>query len=377
MQKDDYTRRILRANGKAEELEKILQDECRRRASKKLAATLSSCASFRFPTALSAEQCTSDALAEFHATLIAEGSRVGDLTCGLGIDAFHFAHKASSVTALDVDATVAAAVMPNASALGLTNVKAHCIDCQTWLEECSERFDVLFIDPARRSDDGSRLYSLQQCQPNVVELQDAAFKVSPKLIIKVSPMLDVTRVAAELQGVMSIHAVGTKAECKELLIETQRGYEGPITVWADTIGERSISFRLGQRFSAHYAESLSVGDTLGEPWPAVMKIASSGVLGDGQLAPSTMLWRNPDTASFPGNVYMVERIESFTSSTLKRLAKERPAASVATRNFPLTASQLRERIKARENSGMRLMATTLHSSAQILAFLSPIVKKNA
>lgn len=151
-------RRILRAAGRPEELDKILQEECRQRASRKLAETLEACASFCFPTALSAEQCTSDALAEFHAGMIPEGSRVVDLTCGLAIDAFHIARRASEVTCMDIDPTVAAAAADNARALGLENVKALHADCLRWLEENKGQvFDVAFIDPARRADDGSRL----------------------------------------------------------------------------------------------------------------------------------------------------------------------------------------------------------------------------
>lgn len=372
----NHYQRILQSAGNPEELDKILQDECRRRAAKKLAATLSS-AAFRFPTALSAEQCTSDALADFHATLIAQGSRVLDLTCGLAIDAFHCARKAEKVTCLDIDPTVAAAVMPNAQALGLTNVDAHCADCRLWLEQCEEPYDTVFIDPARRADDGGRLFSLQQCHPDVTTLQNEAFKIAPRLIIKASPMLDITKVAGELGGVKAIHAVGTRSECKELLIETERGYSGEITVYADTIGYPSVHFTLGARRPTTYAPDVQTGDTIGEPWPAVMKVMPQGILSGEQLHPSTMLWRNPDPATFPGNLYRVERLEPFSSSTLRRLAKERPAASVAARNFPLTAAQLRQRIKAKENSAMRLMATTLHSSKQILAFLSPILEKNA
>ncbi|MDE7335278.1 MAG: hypothetical protein K2N10_03060, partial [Muribaculaceae bacterium] len=86
--KDDAAARILRAKGNPQELDKILQDECRRRASAKLAATLLSAPDFRFPTALSAEQASADSVAEFHASLRQGGENVVDLPWGVGIDAF-------------------------------------------------------------------------------------------------------------------------------------------------------------------------------------------------------------------------------------------------------------------------------------------------
>lgn len=376
--KDDAATRILRAAGRPEELDKIMQDECRRRAAKKLAATLS-CPGFRFPTELSAEQCTSDALADFHASLIAEGSEVVDLTCGLAIDAFHIARRAASVTCIDIDSAVASCVASNARALGLENVDACCADCRQWLEQHSDgRFDVAFIDPARRADDGSRLFSLARCHPDVVAMLPAIERVARRLIIKASPMLDISRTIAELRNVRAIHAVGTRSECKELLVDIEFGYEGPVTVSADTVGCGSLTFTLGENAPAEaYAAELHIGDIIGEPWPAAMKVMPRGLLSGEQLHPSTFLWRNPSPEDFPGNLYRVTRVEPFSSSTLRRLAREKLAASVATRNFPLAAAALKQRLKTTENADCRLMATTLSPSMQILAFLAPLSEKNA
>ncbi len=366
--KDDVASRILRAGGNPSELYDIMQDECRRRAAKKLPATLL-CPDFRFPTTLSAEQCTSDALARFHASLIPEGATVIDLTCGLAIDAFHMARKARQVTCLDIEPAVAAHAGSNARALSLANITAICSDCRQWLaENPSRRFDVAFIDPARRGHDGRRLISLTQCQPDVTTLLPAIFAVAPRIIIKASPMLDISAVAAELPGAKTIRAVGTPGECKELLIELERGHEGDIQIWADTVGQSSV--QIGHTIDP-IATGINVGDTIGEPCPAVMKCMPRGLGGGERLHISTMLWRNP-APDFPGRHYRVERIEPFSSSTLRRLAREKLNASVATRNFPLPADQLRQRLKATESANCRLMATTVGpTSLKLLLLLTP------
>lgn len=375
--KDDAAARILRAKGNPAELDKILQDECRRRASTKLAATLLSAPAFRFPTALSAEQASADSVAEFHASLLSGGEKVVDLTCGLGIDAFHLAKRADSVVCLDLDQTVAAAIEPNAASLGLTNVAAVNADCRQWLEQQPEAsFDVAFIDPARRAADGSRLYSLTQCAPDVCELLPAIRRVAKRLIIKASPMLDVSHCIGELPGVCDVYAVGTRNECKELLFDLRFDrLAKPARIHAHTVGQGTVSIPAEPK-TARYATELIPGDTLGEPWPAVMKIQPRGVLDGEQLHPSTFLFRNPPTG-FPGNIYEVARVEPFSSSNLRKLAKEKIMASVATRNFPLSADELRKRLKASENSEMRLMATTLSSDKQILVFLRAIHEKNS
>ena len=377
--KDDAATRILRAKGNPAELDKILQDECRRRASRKLAATLSSAPGFRFPTSLSAEQCTADNVAEFHASLIEPGSSVVDLTCGLGIDSFHMARRCSRVVCMDIDSDVSAAIGHNARELGLENISAVCGDCREWLEGyAGEPFDVAFIDPARRADDGSRLYSLTQCKPDVVEMIPLIAAHARRLIIKASPMLDVTKSLAELSDVAAVYAVGTKAECKELLFDIRFGHNGAAaSVNAVTVGEgaAAVITPVVRDKAVQYVSEIKPGDIIGEPWPSVMKLQPGGI-SPCQLHPSTYLFCNPPS-DFPGNLYAVERVEQFSSSNLRRLAREKLEASVAVRNFPLQADALRQRIKNRESSSTRLMATTLYPNLQILVFLSPIVAKNA
>ena len=124
---DDPLKLRLKYGGDSEKEFAILQIECRRKAASKLSDTLR-CEAFEFPTALSAEQCTSDMLAGYHARLIEDGVRVLDMTFGLGIDAFHLARKASVVDGVEISPEVAEAGQHNAAALGADNVKVICGD---------------------------------------------------------------------------------------------------------------------------------------------------------------------------------------------------------------------------------------------------------
>ena len=144
----------------------IMQVECRKKARKKLPEELGDIR-FIFPILISAEQSTSDTLAEFHATLICNGDSVVDLTCGLGIDTFHLATRASRVTAIDINPDVAGAIAYNASVLGRMNVTAIAADCMQWLNSSTDRFDTAFIDPARRGEGNARIYRLSDCIPDV------------------------------------------------------------------------------------------------------------------------------------------------------------------------------------------------------------------
>jgi hypothetical protein len=353
-----------------EALLETMQNECRRRASRKLAATLSLCPDLEFPTQLSLEQCTADAVADFHARFIAPGSSILDMTCGLGIDTFHMARCAAAVTAIDLNPTVAAAAARNAARMGLANVETLSADSGLWLAEQSAdaRWDAIFIDPARRGASGQRLFGLADCSPDVTALLPTIAAHTRRLLIKASPMLDLTRVMAELPQAVAIYAVGTTSECKELFIDVSfdADSDSAVEIHAITLGHESFSYRASEPTAARIAQAAPrPGDIVGEPYPSVMKITPRGALSGEQLHVNTHIYLNP-TSPWPGRLYEVERVEPFSSSTLRSLAREGVEASVAVRNLPISADDLRRRLRARESSERRLLALTAATGRWLL-----------
>lgn len=353
-----------------------LQDECRRRASRKLAATLLY-DDFRFPTALSAEQCTSDEVAELHAGMLPPGLRVVDLTCGLGIDAFHLAGRAQSVTAIDMNPVVAEAIAHNANALGLSNVTAVCADCAQWLRDNpQEHFDVAFIDPARRGEGGKRVYGLHDCSPDVVAMMPEIARHASRLIVKASPMLDIVHlIREEALRPQHIYAIGTRSECKELVLDfdfTAAPCEAPM-LSALTVGRPEFSFRYADEAPMRLAEPAE-NLLIGEPWPAVMKTGGYNHLPGARLHPSTHLYilSEEEATRFPGSIYRIERVVPFGSSVLKRMGREGIDASVAVKNFPMTADELRRRLHARESSVRRLFGVTTAGAGRCMLEVSAV-----
>lgn len=357
----------------------ILQIECRRKAAAKVPDELN-CGRFIFPTALSAEQCTSDAVAQLHAGLVADGDSVLDLTAGLGIDVFHIARKASVVTAVDINQNVADALQHNALALGFGNVQSVCADCAEYLPTVADNaYDVVFIDPARRSDDNRRLFSLHDCRPDVVELLPQITRVARRLIVKASPMLDITATLRDLPGTTDIFAAGSKTECKELLSvvdlrseDLQR--EATIHVWTP---EQEFSFTHAEESeaTAEYGQPRK-GWYLYEPWAVTQKAAPAKLLSEKfglfKLAPNTHLYTSPEiVCDFPGNCRKVVDVLPYASRVLKTLFRTYPKIDVATRNFPVSADSLRAKLRVAPagTDGMRLMATTIMNGEKLLLVL--------
>lgn len=344
----------------------IIQIECRRKFGKKLAETLASNPHFVFPSVLAGEQSTSDLLAAFHSTLLEDGEKVVDLTAGLGIDCLHFAAKTCEVTAVEIDARKAECLEINSQ--GKTDVV--CADCRDFISEASVRaFDTAFIDPARRAADGSRVYALNQCEPDVNAMLESIFRCSHRLIIKMSPMLDITHTAEELKCATRMIALGTKAECKELIAvceaDSSNKDEMPIevvTILTDGNIE-SFSFLRSEEMAAKatFAEPRA-GEYLYEPWPTVMKAAPYRLLseryGVDKLNPNTHLYTSDRMVEdFPGEISVIKEVLPYSSGVIKRLRKQYPKINVAARNFDISADAVKKKLGVKDGGDLKLIAT--------------------
>lgn len=369
--RNDTAAKRLHAAGNPDELYRILQEECRCRAAKKLATTLSLCPDFQFPSTLSAEQCTSDRLAEIHASMVKAGDRVVDLTCGLGIDAIHISRRAKDVLAIDINPETASALEHNAALLSAHNLRVICGDCTEWIAKTNETFDVAFIDPARRDDHGGRLFSLSDCKPCVTDMLESISRIAKKLIVKMSPMLDLSKVLEDLPQTSKLHILGTTNECKEIVAEVDFQHTRECEFCIHTLDHPTLTFPRTDSSAEIFSGELTPGLIIGEPWPGVMKVATMMSLRGEKLHHNTNIWVNVPE-DFPGKRYVITKVEKFSSSNIKRLAKTGPEVSVTVRNFPLKAEELRIRLKAKENANLRLFGVTVKDGQNLLIFATPM-----
>lgn len=371
---DDPVRLRLRHHGDEELAFAITQIECRRKAGNRFPVALAS-REFMFPTGLSAEQATSEALARIHADIAGyqSGSTHLDLTCGLGMDAFEAARRGARVTAIDINPEVADAALHNAEALGLGDgFEVICGDSASWIRDTDRRFDTIFIDPARRGKGGRRLTAIAECSPDVTALMPRLLRLAPEIIIKASPMLDLTALASELNaacgtegGVTRMIAIGTTRECKEVVAVIGRGAADYYRTEAITALPDSATPSIFQPATdlpqAPVLQGLpDIGEYLYEPYPAVMKTATWGALAAlstslRQLHHNTHLFvADTALADFPGIPMRIERVELLSDKALKSIAREWPKINVATRNFIISAPELAKRLRIKEGGTARL-----------------------
>lgn len=388
-EKDAPARLILDASGKETGVDvrsAVVQIQARQKFAKKLKLTLERFPDFYFPTLLNGEQSTSDLLAAYHATLIKEDSTVVDLTAGLGIDAMHMAARAQSVVAVDRNVDLTEALRYNAAGLGVCNLTAVNSTCESFLARCVEEgkhFDVAFIDPARRGEEGQRLYALQDCSPDVVSLSPLIAQVAETLIIKASPMLDITSVINSLvPRPKRVIACGTTTECKELVAivcfsgESQTTTIEGVTLPADV----EFSFTAEQERECSLPEIIrqpKEGAYIYEPYPSIMKTGAFRLLAHRFglrmfHANTRVLYSEDCLPGFPGNSYRILKILPYASRVIKRFSKEYPQINVATRNFGMSADALRAKLNVRDGGTLRLYALGDYRGERILVVTAPV-----
>ena len=302
-------------------------------------------------------------------TLVARSSMV-DLTGGFGVDFSYLARGFSQATYVERQRHLCDLAEHNMAALGLDQARIVCGDGVEYLRQMGP-VDFIYLDPARRDEHGSRTYAIEDCTPNVFELRDLLLAKSQYTLVKLSPMLDWRKAVADFDGtVREVHIVATGNECKELLLVLgQQVHEEPSA-------PRVFCVNDNQRIdydSAAYTQGLRIGgkplpevkNYLYEPNASIMKAGCFDLVeerfGVTQVGPSSHLFVSATpVADFPGRGFAIEAIGGMNKKDIKRLLNGTKQANIAVRNFPLTAPQLRKKLKLADGGPVYLFGTTMN-----------------
>ncbi len=225
-----------------------------------------------FPRKLSAEQCSSSATGRYKAELAgrifhtddqSDGNvtttetrnmRLADLTGGLGVDSWYFSQTAEKVLYCEMLPELCRAAEHNFRVLDADNIEVrnHAVtsEGEGRPEEILKDFhpDIVYMDPARRDEGGRKVFLIEDCTPDVLTLKEEIFRFSRHILLKLSPMADISMVCDRLGGCCrEVHVVAAGGECKELLVWMDREWNEEYSVHAVELhknGSRAIfSFR--------------------------------------------------------------------------------------------------------------------------------------
>lgn len=330
-----------------------------------------------------AEQCSSEQTARFKRSILLPDARsLCDMTGGMGVDFWYMSQGLDRAVYTERQPLLCEAARHNFAVLSASNPgeSAAQIEVREGLstELTIPDVDVIYLDPARRSSDGSRIYEISDCEPDVVAWQDELLAHCRQLIVKVSPMADISRTLARLRHVTDLYILSVRNECKELLVVQQASapaFQADYRLHClDFLVSDTLQFDLSSTdLTALSSDSLAsqINTYFYEPDVSIMKCQAFRALAERfsvqMLDTDCHYFTSAELCSvFPGRAFVVDRQIEFSSKMLKRLRSLLPQANIATRGFPLTADQLRQRTGIRDGGNVYLFGVCLHGVGPLL-----------
>ena len=319
-----------------------------------------------YPRHLSLEQCSSEQTARYKASLLSPGDTFVDLTGGFGVDFFFMSQPFQRRVYVEQQQELCDIARHNFDLLNHP-CTVVCGSATEYLQQMPHA-SAIYIDPARRDAHGARTYSISDCTPNVLELQELLVKKADRVIIKLSPMLDWHKAASDLQHISAIHIVSVQNECKELLLVLADGAmsEAPvvcINLLADGTHQcfeynpatNAQSTNINAKVNATY---------LYEPNASIMKAGCFDEIGDFyqicKLSANSHLYvSDHEVKDFPGRRFQILSIPSMNKRELKEALRDIDRANITVRNFPMSAEALRKRLRLKDGGDLYIFATTV------------------
>lgn len=324
--------------------------------------------------------------------------KVADLTGGLGVDSWAFSEVAEEVLYNEMNPALAAAARHNFKALGVTNIFIKNSEATSdSLKDIFGDFrpDVIFLDPARRDSAGKKVFLLEDCSPDVLKILPELFGISRFVLLKVSPMADITMAVERLdrtyeeylekasgkgwngQWVREVHVVASGGECKELLIlldgEWNEGYS--LTCREDG---KTLTFKPEEitKAKAGYPDS-TFARIIFEPGKSLTKAGVSNAIcerfGLVKLARFTHLYTISEPLSDSesgqrtaplkdfGKVFYVKEILPLNKSSMKDVGKRYPHSEVSAKNIPMSSDELRTRLKVKSGDDAHIFGVRIET----------------
>jgi len=299
-----------------------------------------------FAPPLSIEQASSEATSSYKAELI-KGDLLVDLTGGMGIDCLALSEGFQQTIYVEQSKMLCETFSHNAALLQ-TKISIANQKAEDFLGSF-EGIATFYLDPARRDATHKKVVMLEDCSPNLKELIPLLQPKARRVLVKLSPLLDLSKTLKEIPNVKEVHVVSVKNDCKELLFLIDFNYEHDPMIHAvnlETDDER-FSFQIEEEQNAipHYGK---VFNYLYEPNSSILKSGSFKLAGNKydlpKIASNTHLYSSDRLVkNFPGKVF-----EVMYQNDKEVIRKNYQTINVITRNYPSTPVELKKKYKLKD-----------------------------
>ena len=295
-----------------------------------------------YPPPLSVEQSSSAITAHYKGRLV-EGHVLHDLTGGMGVDCMALATHFNTSYYIEQNKDLCHRFSVNQKLLGPDNINIQHESAKDALAHINTS-DVIYLDPARRNVDHKKIFQFDDCTPNIKPLLSELRKKSQSIMIKSSPMIDLSKGLRDLGSVAEIHIISVRNECKEIVfILNNESYTAP-TLYCVNLD--SLHPPLQGNFTEE--KSLSIEycipkNIILDPNTSILKAGLFKTIGHhyglSKIAINTHFYTSDKKLKdFPGRQFEV--ISSLNKKNIKKLLPARKA-NVITKNYPLSAGELK------------------------------------
>ena len=340
------------------EIQELLQQiESRRRIENKLPTWFKS-EGIIYPPKLNLEQTSSEITAAYKASLV-NGKTLADITGGFGVDSYFFSDKFEAVSHFETNVELSKTASNNFKVLDKNNIKCFPEDGIKAILNTS--FDIVYADPSRRHDSKGKVFFLKDCEPNIPKYISEILHNCKQLILKTSPMLDISIGLDELSYVSQIHIIAINNEVKELIwIIEQSATNTPDIKTVNFSKEGVEKFDFCWHQEANAALDFA-SEYLYEPNAAIFKSGAFDLISErfalNKLHRNTHLYSSEKRIDFPGRRFKIDEVIPYSKAGMRTIGMIKKA-NISIRNFPESVETLRKKWKITDGGNKYLFFVT-------------------
>ncbi len=318
-----------------------------------------------YPPTLNLEQTSSEITAKYKASIIS-GDSLADITGGFGVDSYYFSEKFKNVTHFEINESLSLLSRHNFEQLD-KEIKVVTGNGLTLIQ--NNKYDAIYIDPSRRNQQKGKVLFLKDYEPNIIQHLDYLLTIAPVIMVKTSPMIDISKGVSDLKNVSEVHIVATQNEVKELLwILTKESEKETKLIAVNYTNKQTTLFKVNynKSYTASYSNPKMY---LYEPNASILKSGAFNAVSQkyslNKLAKHSHLYTNDALIDFPGRCFQIKEMVTYTKKEVKKKITGLKA-NVTTRNFTETVSQLKKKWKISDGGNTYLFFTTLQDRKKVV-----------
>jgi hypothetical protein len=310
-----------------------------------------------YPPSLNLEQSSSEAAARFKSYIVSKwitsNKKFCDLTGGFGVDSFFLSSLFPYCDFSEPQKELVDLAKQNHKLLGAINLHYHVKDAVEFLSDSGKHYDLVFIDPSRRTASKKKVFRFSDCVPDVTDLQPELYRHTDRVMVKASPLLDIQLGIKDLQCVSRVVVVSVDNECKELLFLCDSEFTGDATIECYNIANNFDPRKIPPAFEFRFSDERSTLAHFSSPKKFVYEPDASIMKGGGfksvaaayglsKLQVNTHLYTSDALVdNFPGRIFRVDDMVRPDKKLRDRFPGGK--ANIILRNYPTTVEELKKK----------------------------------